>query len=71
MAKKIRIWWKPQIQMEKKFVTYVNSIKEAKLLIDTLANYDLFQYENKIKPDYANIGGIEEYVWGEWTDVED
>ena len=50
------------------FRVEVDSVKEGVKLMDTLAFYDIFQYENKIKPDYANAGGLEMYneEWGEW-----
>lgn len=46
----------------------------AKKLLKTLAQYDLFQFENKIKPDYCNTGGLEQWSaadggeWFEWHD---
>ena len=50
---------------------------EAKLLLDTLALYDKFQYENEVKPDYdyCNAGGLEIFdpedeEWIEWFDTE-
>ena len=43
--------------------------------MNTLANYDLFQYENNIKPDYCNTTVLEEYnedsqEWVDWCDEE-
>lgn len=44
-----------------------------------LANYDIFQFENHIKPDYWNVSGLEVYEaaafdgepgWCEWYDEE-
>jgi hypothetical protein len=40
-------------------------------MVSILAQYDLFQLENRIKPDYANAGGVEVF-WdsgkgGEWV----
>lgn len=29
--------------------------------MDALANYDLFQLENNIKPDFSNVGGLSVY----------
>jgi hypothetical protein len=71
---KLRVSHFPQIHC-KPFITEVESIKEAKKIFDVLANYDLFQYENKIKPDYANMTileywDIEENEWLEWHDEE-
>ncbi len=63
----LRIWWIPQIPM-KPFHVNVESVEQAKLIYKTLARYDLFQYENKIKPDYCNAGGLQVYEDGEWVD---
>ena len=49
----LRVWWIPQIPM-KAFHVPVKSISEAKLILNTLADYDLFQWRNKVKPDYSN-----------------
>jgi hypothetical protein len=68
----LRVWWIPQVPM-KAFHVPVNMIQEAKLILDTLAEYDKFQYENRIKPDYSNAGGLQVYIdeelepdWYEW-----
>jgi hypothetical protein len=72
---KLRVWWVPQIP-GKPFLVPVATLAEAKLLTDTLAAYDLFQFENRIKPDYANAGGVqvfdpldtEDSPAGSWVD---
>jgi hypothetical protein len=63
----LQIWWIPQVPMES-FNMPVASIEEATLLLKTLARYDLFQYENNVKPDYCNMGGLSIFENGEWTD---
>lgn len=55
----LRVWWIPQIGMNSVFHAPVSSPAEAKLLLNTLADYDLFQLANNIKPDYSNAGGLE------------
>lgn len=67
---KYRVWWIPQIPM-KSFKVEVDSLDKAKLLTEVLADYDLFQYENKVKPDYSNTGGIETFEGGEWCEVDE
>ena len=64
-----RVWWIPQVP-GKPFHVTVKTLAEARLILDTLAQYDLFQFENNIKPDYANAGGLEVYRegWEEWED---
>lgn len=69
---KYRVWWIPQIPM-KAFYVEVDELKVAKMITEVLADYDLFQYENRVKPDYSNVGGIQ--VWSdddsEWLDLDD
>ena len=72
--KKLRVAHYPQLPC-KPFIVEVKDIKEAKKIIDILANYDLFQYENNIKPDYCNTSVVEEFneetqEWNDWYDEE-
>lgn len=66
----LRVWHIPQVPMEA-FRVYVKTIQEGKIVLDTLAFYDLFQFEHRIKPDYANAGGLQVYENGEWCDWYD
>lgn len=63
----LRLWWIPQVP-GKPFYVEVASEAEAILVYDTLTRYDEFQYENFIKPDYSNAGGLEFYYGGEWCE---
>lgn len=68
----LRVWHIPQVPM-KAFHVEVLSIDEAWKILNVLWNYDLFQYENKVKPDYCNMSGLEyfdeeENDWLEWED---
>lgn len=68
----LRVWWIPQVPGDA-FHTPVKTIAEAKLLIDTMSRYDMFQFEQKIKPDYSNAGGLEVWdgtEWLEWLDED-
>jgi hypothetical protein len=71
---KLRVAHYPQFPCDAFYVD-VSSIEEAKKIMDTLAYYDLFQYNNRIKPDYANMTILEEWneeenEWLGWMDVE-
>lgn len=70
--KKLRIVHFPQIGA-KPFKVEVSNLQEARLLFNTLADYDLFQYNNRIKPDYANATVVQEWSEedGEWIDWSD
>lgn len=56
----LRVWWIPQIGMRGPgFHVSVASPAEAKKILNVLADYDLYQLANRIKPDYSNVGGLE------------
>ena len=63
----LRIWWIPQVPM-KAFYWPVQSVDEAVNLCNLLAEYDKFQFENRVKPDYCNVGGLMIFEDGEWVD---
>ncbi len=77
--KKLQVWWVPQIPM-KPFEVEVNSIEEGVKIMSVLGDYDLFQYEKQIKPDYCNTGGLNQWDedcdgkgtpgWVNWVDEE-
>jgi len=72
MENKLRVWHISQVPMDP-FYAKVNSIREAKLVLDTLAAYDKFQFDNNIKPDYSNAAGLEVFEngsWVEWVDED-
>jgi hypothetical protein len=71
----LRVWWIPQVPMSP-FRVDVPDLRAAKLVLDTLAKYDLFQLEHRIKPDFCNAGGLECFSqdgddeWCDWYDEE-
>jgi len=68
---KFKVWHIPQVPMQA-FEAKTDSLAVAKTVMDQLALYDLFQFENNVKPDYCNAQGISE--WNEeeqeWWDVD-
>lgn len=71
MKSKLRVWWVPQVGSGcKPFYIPVQSVEEAKKVMDILAVYDAYQLQNNIKPDYCNVGGLEMYnsETGEYED---
>jgi hypothetical protein len=50
------------------FRVSVPDLQTASLLLDALAQYDLFQLKHWVKSDYANAGGLEifEDGWRDW-----
>lgn len=66
---KLRVWWISQIGTGTFYIP-VKSVKEAKKTMDLLSYFDCFQYNQKIRPDYSNTGGLEMFneETGEWED---
>lgn len=58
----------------KPFEVSVGSVEEGAKLIKVLADYDIFQFENNVKPDYCNVGGLmqldDDGEWADWFDDE-
>jgi hypothetical protein len=68
-----RVWHIPQVpgkpfHVDLNHVLREDAPEEAKRILRLLADYDLFQLENKIKPDYANAQGLEIFEDGEWIE---
>ena len=74
----LQVWWIPQVPGQP-FEVNVSSLAEGVKIMEVLADYDRFQFENRIKPDYANAGGIRRWCaddgngfpgWEDWYDDE-
>ncbi len=63
----LRVWHIPQVPGEA-FRVSVASVDEAKTVLRVLADYDLSQLEHRIKPDFANVQGLEVFDDGEWVE---
>lgn len=68
---KMRVWHMPQVGCNATLYVPVETAEEGKKVMDILAAYDLFQLENRIKPDFCNINGLQvfnetEQVWEDW-----
>lgn len=66
----LRVWWIPQIPMKEVFYVPVKDAEHGASMLNALAEYDAFQYLNKVKPDYSNSGGLDIRRNGEWEEWE-
>ena len=65
-SQKLRVWWIPQVGAGgNPFYVPVESVPEAKKVMDILSFYDCYQYNHRIKGDYCNTGGLE--MWNDKT----
>lgn len=65
-----RAWYIPQVPMAA-FDYEAPTKEEATRILDAITKFSIFEYENRIKPDYSDVGGVQELVDGEWIDVEE
>ena len=75
----LQVWWIPQVPM-KSFNVPVDSVAMGVKVMEVLADYDIFQFKNKVKPDYCNAGGLRRWCsdsdgegtpgWEDWHDEE-
>lgn len=61
----LQVWWIPQVPGTP-FEVDVQTLREARLILNVLGRYDIFQFENRIKPDYSNAGGLR--IWSSSCD---
>jgi len=66
----LRVWWVPQAPC-KAFEVPVATVEQGAIILNVLAEYDAFQLIQRIKPDYSNAGGLQQFIDGEWLDWED
>jgi len=72
---KLKVSHFPQIPCEP-FEVEVSSVEEGVKIMKVLAEYDLFQFKERIKPDYSNAQVLsrfdeEEGEWLDWDIEED
>src|ERR1035437_2575833 len=69
----LKVWWIPQIP-GKAFDVFLNSFAEAWVILEALPQYDLFQLDHNIKPDFSNVGGLmiraDDGEWEDWENGE-
>ncbi len=63
----LRVWHIPQVPCPP-FLVSVPDVAQAKLVLRALADYDRFQFENRVKPDYCNAQGLEVFECAEWCE---
>ena len=71
----IRVWYIPQVPMEA-FEVDVPDLATAQLVLNTLGKFSYFEYTRRVKPDYADFGGIHRYEKDldgglDWFEVDD
>lgn len=75
----LQVWWMPQVPMSNPFEVDVASVADGVMLLKVLADYDRYQYANRIKPDFCNAGGLHRWCadngegvagWEDWYDED-
>lgn len=67
-----RVWYVPQFPGPAFFVS-VSSAVEGQWVLEILTDFSRFEYTNRIKPDYCDTGGVEEWneEFSKWEEVDE
>ena len=65
-----RAWYIPQIPMKAFYGPLRDSYERAAEDLEIITDFSIFEFENNVKPDCADVGGVE-YLdrdgdWAEW-----
>lgn len=44
--------------------------EEARSILNAIAGYTLYLHEASLMPDYSNFGCVEQFIDGEWEELE-
>ena len=68
---KFKVWYVPQVSM-KAFEVECETAEQAQEALDLITNFSNFEFENNVKPDYSDAGGVVEWdeTEQEWCDYE-
>lgn len=71
----LKVWYIPQVPMPH-FSVPAESLREAVKLLDAITSFSAFEFENRVKPDYSDAGGISRWESDgeggyDWYDVDE
>ena len=79
----LKVWYIPQVPMQpfERTIRHREGTEERELalaviLLDTITSFSIFEFENRIKPDYSDVGGISRWEDDgtgsyDWFDIEE
>lgn len=75
----LRVWYIPQIPMAPYEVDIPRRagssdsayLEQAVFVLDAIIGLSVFEFENRVKPDYSDMPGISRFEDGEWCDVDE
>ncbi|OZB79885.1 hypothetical protein [Microbacterium sp. 13-71-7] len=73
--KRFRIWYVPQVPM-KAFTREFDDLDAAKMVLNAVIDFSIFEFENDVKPDYSDAAGISRWESDgdggfDWFDLEE
>ena len=70
MSDRYKIWYIPQIPMAA-FEREYDNLQTAKDVLNAVIGLSIFEFEHRVKPDYADAAGIAIWEDGEWCDLDE
>lgn len=69
-TQKYRISYIPQVPMAP-FEREYDDFETAKAVLNAVIDFSIFEFENRVKPDYSDAAFFEVLVDGEWETLDD
>lgn len=69
-AERYQVWYIPQVPMPA-FERVYDDLETAKTVLNAIIDFSIFEFENRVKPDYADAAGIAVWEDGDWCDIEE
>jgi hypothetical protein len=72
VVSRFKVWYIPQVPGTE-FEVETEDLRTAAVVLETLRNFSLFEFDNRVKPDYSDAGGVAEWYEDEqeWWDIDD
>lgn len=68
----LRVWYIPQVPGKAYEVEMpTQDLATAVLVLDAVIGLSIFEFENRIKPDYSDMAGIARFDGEDWEDVDE
>jgi hypothetical protein len=69
--KDFKVIFTPAISIDAEFVAEYDTLQEAVMVLNAIANYTLMLHECSMMPDYSNMGAIYKNTTDEWVEIDD
>jgi len=67
---RFKAWYIPQVPMQA-FEREFSDLATAKVVLNAIIDFSIFEFKNRVKPDYSDAAGIAVWDGEDWEDLDD